>query len=294
MQTPSLFYSKLLLFGEYTVILGGTALAIPNRLYYGYFQQNSNIARPVEKNLDAWLQYIKSNAFNSIDIVKLENDIAHGWVFESNIPIGYGLGSSGALVAATYDRYKIYTTHEDLHKTKENLSALESFFHHKSSGLDPIVSYYNAPVLFKGNQLQILNNTALLDNLNYTIFLIDTQMSRQTSTLVKKFNENYTSSFDFKKSINSLLEINEQLIQCLLNKNELDWSLFKILSNTQLEQMKDFIPKTIVSFWRKGLDSDQYLLKLCGAGGGGMLIGITKYADTLLTQQTNTPKYILL
>jgi mevalonate kinase len=34
--------------------------------------------------------------------------------------------------------------------------------------------------------------------------------------------------------------------------------------------------------WRKGLETDRYYLKLCGAGGGGFILGFVKDMDYLL------------
>ena len=63
--------------------------------------------------------------------------------FDSSIPQGYGVGSSGALVAAIYDQYALnkITVLENL--TKDKLVQLKqslqqwNLFHGKSSGLDP-------------------------------------------------------------------------------------------------------------------------------------------------------------
>ena len=74
-----------------------------------------------------------------------------GLYFDSSIPQGYGVGSSGALVAAIYDKYasdKITVlenlTRDKLLKLKSIFSMMESFFHGKSSGLDPLNSYLSS------------------------------------------------------------------------------------------------------------------------------------------------------
>ena len=36
---------------------------------------------------------------------RLDADLEKGMYFDSSIPMGYGVGSSGAIVAAIYDRY---------------------------------------------------------------------------------------------------------------------------------------------------------------------------------------------
>jgi len=38
---------------------------------------------------------------------------------------------------------------------------------------------------------------------------------------------------------------------------------------------KPMIPKSFHNIWRKGIDSNQYYLKLCGSGGGGYILGFT-------------------
>jgi mevalonate kinase len=43
--------------------------------------------------------------------------------------------------------------------------------------------------------------------------------------------------------------------------------------------MKEFIPPPHIDFWQKGLEHDEYWLKLCGAGGGGMSIGYGKHPE---------------
>ena len=35
------------------------------------------------------------------------------------------------------------------------------------------------------------------------------------------------------------------------------------------------IPPLFKELWERGLDSDDFYLKLCGAGGGGFLLGVT-------------------
>ena len=35
------------------------------------------------------------------------------------------------------------------------------------------------------------------------------------------------------------------------------------------------IPESIKHVWQKGLETDNFYLKLCGSGGGGFLLGFT-------------------
>ena len=51
---------------------------------------------------------------------------------------------------------------------------------------------------------------------------------------------------------------------------------FKLLSEFQFEHFTPMIPKLYRKVWQEGIDGGDYSLKLCGAGGGGFLMGITK------------------
>jgi mevalonate kinase len=64
----------------------------------------------------------------TFDIDTLENDVNVGMYFDSSIPQGYGVGSSGALVAAIYDKYAFnkITVLENL--TREKLLKLKAVF----------------------------------------------------------------------------------------------------------------------------------------------------------------------
>ena len=68
----------------------------------------------------------------SFDLKTFEADLESGMYFDSSIPQGYGVGSSGALVASIYDKYaqdKITIlenlTREKLLKLKEIFSTME-------------------------------------------------------------------------------------------------------------------------------------------------------------------------
>ena len=81
----------------------------------------------------------------------LHNCYIHGLYFESSIPQSYGIGSSGALCAAIYARYTTELippsgsiTQKDIKELRHIFSGIESFFHGKSSGIDPLSCYMRA------------------------------------------------------------------------------------------------------------------------------------------------------
>ena len=154
-----LFYAKILLFGEYGIIKDSKGLAIPFSSYKGALKSSTKLSGEAQKsnqNLIKLYNYLIANSTKlvSFDFTSFKNDIDSGMYFDSSIPQGYGVGSSGALVASIYDQYandKITIlenlTRDKLLKLKEIFSFMESFFHGKSSGLDPLNSYLSLPIL---------------------------------------------------------------------------------------------------------------------------------------------------
>ena len=107
-----LFYSKILLFGEYGIIKDSRGLSIPYNFFKGALKTADPLkgaARESNENLRRFATYLEtvSREFpdTGFDLDRLRDDLDAGLYFDSSIPQGYGVGSSGALVAAIYDRY---------------------------------------------------------------------------------------------------------------------------------------------------------------------------------------------
>ena len=50
----------------------------------------------------------------------------------------------------------------------------------------------------------------------------------------------------------------------------------KQLSQVVLSHFKPMIPSQFHDLWKRGIDSNDYYLKLCGSGGGGYILGFTQ------------------
>jgi len=131
-----LFYSKILLFGEYGIIKDSKGLSIPYNFYNGALKVDENPSEEAKKSnasLQRFASYLEQLEKDQSELVTfnmdvLKADVERGMYFDSSIPQGYGVGSSGALVAAIYDKYadnKI-TVLENL--TREKLLQLKSIF----------------------------------------------------------------------------------------------------------------------------------------------------------------------
>ena len=198
-----LFYSKILLFGEYGIIKDSKGLSIPYSFYNGALKMNDNnsdVALKSNQNLKSFVSYLKQidSQVASFDFDKLQSDVDAGMYFDSSIPQGYGVGSSGALVAAIYDKYaynKITVlenlTREKLLKLKLVFSEMESFFHGKSSGLDPLNSYLSIPILINSkDNIEAAGIPSQKNEGKGAVFLLDSGISGETAPMVSIFMEN--------------------------------------------------------------------------------------------------------
>jgi len=220
----------------------------------------------------------------SFRLNEFKADVEDGIYFDSSIPQGYGVGSSGALVASIYDKYaddKITVldnlTRAKLLKLKQIFSLMESFFHGKSSGLDPLNSYLSLPILI--NSKDNLEPTGIPSQKEGkgAVFLLDSEIIGETEPMVNIFMEKMKNE-GFRKMLNEdFAKHTDACIDDFLNgnlKSLLD--NVKELSKVVLVNFKPMIPATFHNIWRKGIDSNQYYLKLCGSGGGGYILGFTE------------------
>lgn len=292
MKGPA-FYSKILLFGEYGIIDSSKGLSIPYSFYNGALKIEENPTEEAEKSnqsLKNFVAFLKELSTQKPDLVQfdfiaLEKDVNNGMHFDSSIPQGYGVGSSGALVAAIYDQYaqnKITVlenlTREKLLILKSVFSEMESFFHGKSSGLDPLNSYLSIPILI--NSKDNIEATGIPSQ-NTTgkgaVFLLDSEMVGETAPMVSIFMESLKDQ-GFRKMLKTqFIKHTDACVENFL-KGDIK-SLFantKKLSKVVLDNFKPMIPEKFHELWKKGIETNDYYLKLCGSGGGGYILGFTQ------------------
>ena len=284
MAQNSSFFSKILLFGEYSIMKKGMALSIPFDKYKGHLEikNPSKSKEYIESNkkLKDFAKYLQRTfqGDDTIDLERLKDDLDKGLYFKSNIPIGYGVGSSGAVVAAIYTRYahkKIDSS--DIEKLKNLLAKMESFFHEKSSGIDPLICYLKHPLLINSKQkIEKLPDYDKKLSKGKFIFLINSKIPRKSTTMVDTFFKKIKND----KLYNSFLKFvhyNNACINSLLGKDiNSFFSNIEDLSLLFLEKFSHMIPSNMYEIWKIGIKKNLYYLKLCGAGGGGYMIGFTK------------------
>ena len=282
-----LFYSKILLFGEYGIIEDSKGLSIPFNFYKGALKipnKINSISKASNEILRGFLKYLKSSKIK-LDLEKFSFDIDKGLYFNSSIPEGYGIGSSGALVAAVYDKYafeKITVlenlTREKLINLKNIFSIMESYFHGKSSGLDPLNSYLSIPILINSKKdIKVTGIPSQKSIGNGAVFLMDSGKIGSTAPMVNIFMEKMKKD-GFRKIMNEkFIRYTNLCVDNFLNGDLSDlFNNTKKLSRIVLKNFKPMIPKEFHSVWKKGIDNDSYFLKLCGSGGGGYILGFTE------------------
>ncbi|HWB65068.1 MAG TPA: hypothetical protein VG603_16230 [Chitinophagales bacterium] len=281
-----IFHSKVLLFGEQIINKGAMGLAVPFHHYDGilkFIDGPDKAQEQSNKALAGLASYIihHEKLGKLYDTNQFLEDIENGLYFDSDIPQGYGLGSSGALVAAIYNQYrKNKKKNYVISEVKQELGELESFFHGKSSGLDPVVCLLDKTVLITNGQVSDAFNLPKTDKPRFRLFLINTHIERKTSPYVNLFLKKCEEKKFMAVVEKSLIPANNIAIESFLRgKYTQLLKSVKIISQVQFDILPEFIPEKFKAAWLLGLKHNEFYLKICGAGGGGFIIGLTQ-ADT--------------
>ena len=289
MIKESQFYSKILLFGEYGIIQDAMGLSIPYNFYKGKLHYDEDNFSESNEHLRTYYTYlsfleVQGTALAKLNLPKFKQDLLAGIAFDSSIPQGFGVGSSGALVAAIYDKYAINKIDpenigkDELPKLKAIFGQMESHFHGKSSGLDPLICYLNLPVIIKSKEdLDTVGLPQEKTSSKGAIFLLNTQVPGETQPMVQIFMERMKEK-GFRNMVKTeLKKYNDECITSFL-KGDFSplFSNLKHLSALLLQNFSPMIPDAFKEVWSKGIETGDYYLKLCGSGGGGYILGFTR------------------
>lgn len=289
MKTNPFYFAKILLFGEYGIINDAKGLSIPFNYYQGAFQyeagdqefakrSNASLKRYLSR-LERWSE--QGALLAPLDLETFAADLDQGLFFDSSIPEGYGVGSSGALCAAIYDRYAIERIDPEADVSKENIMQLkrifgqmESFFHGKSSGLDPLICYLKLPVLIHSKDEVGTVDIPAPGEGKAAIFLLNSGQPGETQPMVNLFMEKMKQEGFRKVMKEQFTKYNDACIQAFLKGDTQPlFSNLKKLSHLVLENFTPMIPQSMKDLWQQGIDTNAYYLKLCGSGGGGFVLG---------------------
>jgi len=301
MKKNPFYYAKILLFGEYGIINDAKGLSIPFNYYNGAFKPGDlkeDKAARSNAHLRKYREHLQSlerqgTLPTPLDLDAFKQDLERGFYFDSSIPEGYGVGSSGALVAAIYDRYGRDVLHPEseldkdkILQLKEIFGQMEAYFHGRSSGIDPLICYLGLPVLINSkNDLGTVVMPANDEKGQAAIFLLNSGQPGETQPMVNIFMEKMKNEGFRTVMKEQFNRYNDACIQAFLNGDSKPlFSNLKKLSKLILDYFTPMIPHSLHDLWREGLETNDYYLKLCGSGGGGYVLGFTRNYEQVKEQ----------
>ena len=272
------YYSKVILFGEYSMIFDATALMIPLTKFSAQWRfaphLDANGGAASNASLKRFAEYLSTveGVKDIIDLQRFNHDLRYNLFLDSNVPSGYGLGSSGTLVAAVYDGYA-KQKNDDLLQLKMLFGKMESYFHGSSSGIDPLQCYVGKPFKITPNGAQLLSDDFLKKD-NH-ICLIDTKIKSNTKPLVNHFKRQREDAAFLNRFQSEYVPC---VTSCINSMIQSDTNLFfkslKRLTKGQLEFLRPMITDNTMDLFTKDYDF-HFGIKISGSGGGGYVLGFT-------------------
>lgn len=279
-DNTGIFPAKILLFGEYGIISGNSGLAVPYNKFDGRLRLEHAVNEMDRQlfsgqSLRRLYNFLKLNEpdFPFIDFEHLDSDLENGLWFDSNIPNGYGLGSSGALVAALYSKYKTDNS-TDLLSVKKHLAAIERFFHGVSSGVDPSLAFFKQAILLKKNFISLLPEWSI-EKSGLSLYLIDTGSVSKTFGLVEWFKAQMLKPIFSKYAESEFFAANNDVVQSVEHSGFIPFDALVKVSHYQIDYFTPMIPESFRKHFFAGLNNGRFAFKICGSGGGGFMLCFT-------------------
>lgn len=275
--------AKLMLVGEYGVVVGGSALTMPFHAFHARIRSVEDIPGGKEEDarqslahleqLFGYIQGLPEKAFHAPPDLQLFSGQMQDYWMDLDIPIGFGLGSSGAISAAIYDLFFPDSQGLSLQQQKEDLATIESYFHGKSSGVDALTCHAGSALRFHSSgHIERVNFDPAEIPGEYRFFLLNSRERFDTGPLVTHFLERMKDE-PFRRAVEEeYLPLNRLLIESLLGEKDTDPAmLVRLVSDFQLKHFPKMIPESMAELWIEGQVSNAFYLKLNGSGGGFML-----------------------
>lgn len=276
------YYSKVILFGEYSMIFDATALMIPLTKFSAQWRFASHLdasgGKASNASLQSFADYLSTvnELKDALDLQRLNHELYYGLFLSSNVPSGYGLGSSGTLVAAVYDGYAKQKT-DDLLELKTLFGKMESYFHGSSSGIDPLQCYLGKPFKINPKGVELLSDDFLKKDIH--VCLIDTKIKSNTKPLVDQFKKQRNDAGFLKRFQKEYVPYVSTCIDTMIaGDNDLFFNSLKRLTKGQMEFLRPMITDNTLDLFSTDFDFN-FGVKISGSGGGGYVLGFTDDVD---------------
>jgi mevalonate kinase len=277
-MTERTYHSKIILFGEYSMIFDATALMIPLRKFSAQWRFSSRLmaqgAAASNASLQRFADYLSvlDEAKAVLDLERFNHELYYELYLDSDVPSGYGLGSSGVLVAAVYDRYARQKS-EDLLQLKTLFGKMESFFHGSSSGIDPLQCYLGKPFRISAEGVALLPEDFIPSDIH--VFLADTGIKSNTKPLVQYFkNKREDPSYLVGFQTHYVPCVTACIEQLIKGEKEAFFGALRQLTDGQLKFLRPMITDNSIDLFLEKPDFNLGF-KISGSGGGGYVLGFT-------------------
>jgi len=263
------------------VLNGSQALAVPLSQWSGHWTNENPVQKFSPVEFIDWL--FEKNIIGENEKIRMTDDVEKGWSFTSSIPIGHGVGSSGAYVAAVYDRYLCEKKSVGKVDASAIMASMESFFHGSSSGMDPLVSFENKAVLKDDAGIfHVINDPGWPEG--YKVYLWNSGISRTTGPLVQVYKNKIQDPGFLSFIQHSLISMVDHAIHFYLSSTaSMLEECISVISQFQRAHFTEMIPDAVMKTWDVVIEKNGVYMKLCGAGGGGYYMIIsTKGEDITL------------
>ena len=272
------FHSKIILFGEYSMIFDATALMVPLRKYKAEWKMNAAMDQTGEmasnKSVRKFREYLANDPELSclFDFQRFDADLEQGLYLDSDVPSGYGLGSSGTLTAAVFKRYANRQI-DDLLELKWILGCMESCFHGSSSGIDPLECYLNRPFRIGPEGVIMLAEDFMPKDIH--VFLADTGIKSNTKPLVQYFR-NKREDADYLNAFQTEYVpcVSKCIDTLVAGEKEGFFASLRQLTDGQLKFLRPMITDNSIDLFLERPDF-HFGVKISGSGGGGYVLGFT-------------------
>lgn len=260
------------------MIFDSTALMVPLRRFKAEWKMNTALDQPGEqasnKSIRKFRQYLANDPELAplFDFKRFDVDLEQGLFLDSNVPSGYGLGSSGTLTAAVWKRYA-NTQFDNLIELKRILGKMESCFHGSSSGIDPLECYLNKPFRINAQAVTLLPESFIPANIH--VFLADTGIKSNTKPLVQYFKGKREDS-DYLKAFQTTYVpyVSACIDNLIAGQTEAFFSTLRQLTDGQLQFLRPMITDNTIDLFLEKPDF-HFGVKISGSGGGGYVLGFT-------------------
>lgn len=276
-MSERIYHSKVILFGEYSMIFDATALMVPLNRFSAQWRNASHLspeAASSNGSLQRFADYLSTldEVKDIIDLQRFNHELQYNLYLDSDVPSGYGLGSSGVLVAAVYDRFALRKS-DDLLQLKALFGRMESFFHGSSSGIDPLQCYIGKPFRISAEGVTLLSDDFIPDDIH--VFLADTGKKSNTKPLVQYFktkreDPSYLVGFQ-TNYVPCVTACIEHLIQ---GEKAAFFASLRQLTQGQLKFLRPMITDNSIDLFLEQPDFNLGF-KISGSGGGGYVLGFT-------------------